>query len=552
MEFLRKAIILALLCVPSMAQTVVRIDPGQKYQTFEGWGTSMCWWANRLGGLPKATVDSLVRFVVDTNVGLGLSVFRYNIGGGENPAHTHMGTGKNLPGYKPTQTGPYNWKADQNQQNILKSILTQCPSAIIEGFSNSPPYWMTKSGCASGNTDGSNNLKDTCYAAFVDYLTAVTKFFRDSLKVTFRTLDPVNEPAGTWWSANGTQEGCHFDVDKQAQIIRLTKAGLIAKGLTGTVVSASDESDINQLLSDLNTWDTATLSCISQCNTHSYSGDQRTQLAARAAQLKCRLWQSETGPLGTPTGITGYLTLAQRLLLDLRDLKAVAWCEWQIFDNTASWTLFSIDWNSGVFSPNQQFYYRAVVFRFIRPGSVIISSSDNNSLAALDNARGRLTVVLVNAGSASANYSIDLSRVTLVNNNVRIFRTSPTENCLSLPNMIVQNNTLGLSLPAQSVTTCLFNTQVTVPTNPRAPSAKPVSGPRIAASVRNGRLVVERIPASARTIYVMDLHGKILQTRNCSHGSSVEIPMALFPAGLFVVYVNDNEKLSMVRIMVAK
>lgn len=536
----------------SHSQTIVRIDPGQKFQTFEGWGTSMCWWANRLGGFSKNTVDSIIHSVVDTNVGLGLSVFRYNIGGGDNPTHTHMGTGKNLPGYKPTETGPYNWKADSNQQKILTSICAQCPSAIIEGFSNSPPYWMTKSGCTAGNTDGSNNLKDTCYPAFADYLTEVTRYFRDSLKVTFRTLEPTNEPAGSWWSANGSQEGCHFDVSKQAQIIRLTKASLIAKGLTKTVVSASDESDIDQTLSDLNTWDTATLSCISQSNTHSYSGNNRTQLASRAAQLKYRIWQSETGPLGTPSGLDGYLTLAQRLLLDLRDLKANAWCEWQIFDNSAQWTLFNIDWNTGAFSPNQQFYYRAVVNRFIRPGSVIVSSDDNNTLAALDDARGRLTVVCVNAGSSASNYSIDVSRVSLANNIVRVFRTSPTENCLSLPNTTTQNNAVALSLPVQSITTCLFTTKAVVQTRPCAPAAKCLSTPCLAAFVRNGMLFVEGIHASASMIYVMDLHGRVLQSRNCPGGSSVALPVASFPGGLFLVAVKNGKEISNARIMAVK
>ncbi|MCF0216158.1 MAG: hypothetical protein HUK21_06760, partial [Fibrobacteraceae bacterium] len=32
------------------AQTTVVVDPGKKYQIFEGWGTSLCWWAELAGG----------------------------------------------------------------------------------------------------------------------------------------------------------------------------------------------------------------------------------------------------------------------------------------------------------------------------------------------------------------------------------------------------------------------------------------------------------------------------------------------------------------------
>ena len=95
---------------------------------------------------------------------------------------------------------------------------------ILEAFSNSPPYWMTKSGCASGSTDGSNNLKDDSYDAFADYLTEVVKHYRDSFGITFRTLEPLNEPNANWWKANGGQEGCHFSPANQQTIIKAVGA----------------------------------------------------------------------------------------------------------------------------------------------------------------------------------------------------------------------------------------------------------------------------------------------------------------------------------------
>ena len=37
--------------VPSQAfaQTKVVVHPGKRYQVFEGWGTSLCWWAVKAG-----------------------------------------------------------------------------------------------------------------------------------------------------------------------------------------------------------------------------------------------------------------------------------------------------------------------------------------------------------------------------------------------------------------------------------------------------------------------------------------------------------------------
>jgi O-glycosyl hydrolase len=71
---------------------------------------------------------------------------------------------------------------------------------ILEAFSNSPPYWMTASGCASGNGEA-NNLPTDRVTDFADYLSDVVLHFRDEWGITFRTLEPMNEPNATWWGA---------------------------------------------------------------------------------------------------------------------------------------------------------------------------------------------------------------------------------------------------------------------------------------------------------------------------------------------------------------
>ena len=134
--------------------TLVKINPAVRHQTFEGWGTSLGWWANHVGGWSADARDAVVEAVVDPATGLGYNLFRYNIGGGENPTHQHMGAFKEMPGFEPS-AGTWTWDADANQRAILQRIVERGGTGIfLEAFSNSPPYWMTTSGCASGNTDG--------------------------------------------------------------------------------------------------------------------------------------------------------------------------------------------------------------------------------------------------------------------------------------------------------------------------------------------------------------------------------------------------------------
>ncbi|GAE90776.1 alpha-L-arabinofuranosidase II precursor [Acetivibrio straminisolvens JCM 21531] len=72
------------------AATTVTIDPDATYQTIEGWGASLCWWGNQIGRWSADNRNKLIEKIVSPTDGLGYNIFRYNIGGGDNPGHNHM------------------------------------------------------------------------------------------------------------------------------------------------------------------------------------------------------------------------------------------------------------------------------------------------------------------------------------------------------------------------------------------------------------------------------------------------------------------------------
>src|SRR5205807_5978126 len=63
------------------ATATVRVDPAVRYQTVEGWGTSLAWWGHVVGGWPDATRNAIADLVFSSTSGLGLNVVRYNVGG---------------------------------------------------------------------------------------------------------------------------------------------------------------------------------------------------------------------------------------------------------------------------------------------------------------------------------------------------------------------------------------------------------------------------------------------------------------------------------------
>ena len=84
---------------------------------------------------------------------------------------------------------------------------------IAEAFSNSPPYFMTVSGCSSGHTDSNqDNLRSDSYKAFAKYMADVIEHWESKGVIDFQSTDPMNEPYTNYWGAySDKQEGCHFD-----------------------------------------------------------------------------------------------------------------------------------------------------------------------------------------------------------------------------------------------------------------------------------------------------------------------------------------------------
>ena len=434
---------------------LVKVNTGVHHQTFEGWGTSLCWWANHVGGWDADARNAVVDAVVDPVSGLGYNVFRYNIGGGENPAHDHMDQYRDMPSYQPTE-GTWNWNADANQRAVLARIAERGTGVIVEAFSNSPPYWMTKSGCAAGSSDGSNNLKDDAYDAFADYLTEVVKHFRDTWGISFRTLEPLNEPNASWWKENNNQEGCHFSPSNQQTLVKAVAESLAAKGLTATTLSASDENSIDDADTNLRTFDASSLATLSQMNVHSYAGSKRKEVRALATSKGKRLWQSESGPLNQTLDddTDAALFMAGRIILDLRDLQPEAWIDWQVGDPARSWASITLNDSQQKFTPLKRFYMHAGFSRYIRPGATFVDIDNSDMVAALSPDGHSLTIVVRNGdASGSRGFTFDLTTLPTVGATADAHRTSRDEDLAALPALAIEGYSFVATVPAESITT---------------------------------------------------------------------------------------------------
>ena len=464
-DFKVSGVALAAFCLaglfdPAQAQTKVVVDPGKKYQVFEGWGSSLCWWAVKAGAWSEANRSKLIGAIADPDTGLGYTIFRYNIGGGDQPGHNHLTKGDGaaaVPGYKTTEGGDFDWTADPYQRNIAFELAKRVKNPIFEAFSNSPPWWMTKSGCVSGGNNGADNLKEDYFDDFADYLSEVALHFKKEWGITFRTVEPFNEPSAGWWKANGDQEGCGFKNNQSKMIVELGKA-LEAKGLfPETSVSAADETNIGDALNQFNGYSSEALSYMFQVNTHSYSGgENRAKLFNAAFAKNKRVWQSETGPLHKSGDENIALWMAGVILSDLRDMKANAWVDWQLGDPAENWRTFALDHSKQTFSPNARFYMHAAFSRFIRPGSRIIDSDNGNTLAALRE-DGALVLVVRNSGTSDMKYEFDLRGFDKIGASAMVVRFELPGSLKAQSDIAVSGKVLSMTAPAQTITTMVID-----------------------------------------------------------------------------------------------
>ena len=444
------------------------VNPQVVRQHFDGWGVSLCWWAGQCGKWDDKKIDEILRWMVSPT-GLNYSHFRYNIGGGDDPENRncdlhHMGRGKGLraemEGFKDFSGDEYHWDRDAAQRKIMLRIKELRPDAVFEAFSNSCPWYMTYSGCCSGNTDGGkDNLRPEYYEEFAHYLVDVCKHYKDVYGIEFKTLEPFNESVTGFWYANGPQEGCHFDYQSQIKFLRVLSPILKASGLN-TVISAADETNVGLAVEGVKQYITAGADkLVGQWNTHTYSGNNvdRVRFSQLAHQSGKPLWMSEVGAGGS--GIGGNLSLAQKLIDDMRYIQPEAWIDWQYMEEANDqWCTIRGSFANQTYAKVKNYYVRQQCTRFIKRGYDIIASTSPQSLAAMNAARDTLVIVALNEGVATT-HTIDLSLFNKLpaRNRMRAFRTSATEDLASaLPSVKVTGNTLTLAVPAQSITTLII------------------------------------------------------------------------------------------------
>jgi galactan endo-1,6-beta-galactosidase len=401
---------LVLLAAPlASADVTTTINAKSNWGTWEGWGTSLAWWAKQFGNrddLADAffTLKS-TRVNSETLPGLGFNIVRYNAGASSSKAvgsermvvSPNIKRSRQIDGYwvnwdsEDPASASWDWSVDGNQRSALQKAISRGANRT-ELFSNSPMWWMCKNHNPSGAEDGSENIQSWNLEKHAIYMATVAKTFKDKWGISFETVDAFNEPTASWWKAGGTQEGCHFNVATQGTVVNHLATHLSSRGLS-TVITASDESYYDQALKTLQTIGSSALGKINRIHVHGYqyANGNRAGLRDAAAAAGKRVWNSEYGD-----GVGSGENMARYLLKDLRELRPTAWVYWQVLDG-GGWGLIDADNDANRLGNVEQKYFVLAQFaRHIRPGMRILDAGRDNVVAAYDAAASKLVIVAVN------------------------------------------------------------------------------------------------------------------------------------------------------------
>lgn len=512
------------------------ITPDPSYRAsepFQGWGTSLVWFAHATGGYPEDVREDLYQKVFGED-GLNLTVVRYNVGGGnatdvDSPAY--MRPGGDVPGWwSPGLLGPdgavrdaadayraafdpdddasYDLDADPGQRWWVERLAQDARVTHWEAFSNSPPWFMTESGYATGGLEPTTDqLRTDSVDDFAAYMVRAVEHLERTYGVRFSTIDPMNEPNTDYWATrfrpDGTleprrQEGAHLSPALQATLVESLAARLAAPGTsTDAVVSGPDETNPRLFVQDWEGWTPAAREAVGQLNVHTYGTEDRVQARDIAKAAGKRLWMSEVeGDFSIEGGfdlddMANGLGMATRIVDDLRELEPSAWVFWQPVEDLwhmeleadGNWGSVYVDLDcsadgtsarrvaAGHADPtcrvltNTKYDTVRNFTHYIEPGDSQVAVDDPSTTAFVHGDEDGATLVHVNQSQSDRAVTLDLSRfasfdgatvtpvVTTAPPPVRTDDAAPWSLVPGEPVRVGRDGTVTLAVPAKSVTT---------------------------------------------------------------------------------------------------
>ncbi len=470
------------------------VDFSHKQQTMDNFGANDAWSMQKIGAWSEPSRSRIADLLFSTNLGIGLSCWRFNLGAGIN--HISIENDWRTVETFETAAGKYDWNRQANERWFLRAAkargVRQFAATVY-----SPPGRLTRNGLSNLGSDrtSTTNLKPGAENEFAAYLADILRHFRDNPdpgeRIDFDYVFPVNEPQWDW---NARQEGNRASNDDLKRIYAALKQRLDESGLHTKILGpesgcipdmyAYDKTARQKWHADYGNYlacfcgDAPTARCLSGIVTyHSYWSDaipgqlvpHRERLGRTLAAFPgWKLWQSEYCIMewGRDLTMAAALRMAKVIHYDLTLANASAWQWWEAVAND--------DYKSGLIYTDYQkpgdgetiheskiLWVLGNFSRFIRPGMQRVEVHGNGPqsgagilASAYVNPDGsQLVIVLINPKSDAERVRIAFDHPDQSAVAVKPMTSYTTSAAGNLQPSRVENVFAGLRLPPYSVVT---------------------------------------------------------------------------------------------------
>jgi len=427
-----------LLMYPSRAQIkpaetlTVFIDAKYTAQKIYNIGASGCWFSEGIGkNWPVDKREKMAELLFSKQhgadgmpKGIGLSAWRFNIGGGT----AEQGDSSGIKDFRKrvesflAPDGTYDWNKQAGYQWFLRRAKEYGVENLI-AFSNSPPVQFTQNGRGFKTVkDYKANLKPEKYEAYADFLTEVIKHF-DNEGLHFDYISPVNEPQWDWSNKPGqaSQEGSPWSNAEIYKVITALDASLEKKKLNSRILTTEAgmltylyggksiaSNQVQQFYTDSSKYSFNKLKHVPRFIAgHSYftdNGDSsivavRRNVADTLAKYDVEYWQSEYSMLGDGfregtkakrSQMDCALFLAKIINQDLTIGNAAAWQLWNAWEpGSPEWDtryyLIALAPNAlytdGGFTVTKNLWAMGNYRLFVRPGMTRLKTTRDDGLS---------------------------------------------------------------------------------------------------------------------------------------------------------------------------
>lgn len=496
-----KQIVLTTLLACTMyasAQTekveLVSFDCKKQYQTMHSFGASDCWRTQYIGkNWPVEKRENIADllfcsdFHADGNPkGIGLSMWRFNIGSGSHEAGDKGGVSSD---WRRTEcfldlNGDWDWTKQAGQRWFLDAARKRKIPYTL-GFTITAPYFMTRNGMCRASDDAVNmNIMPDKYNDYAQFLA------RTCQQLSLDYISPVNEPQWDWTGAGqegtpATNEDCFRLIEALDGQLKGSKTQIVF-GEAGDIrylyrketnkqqrdnqieelfATKSPKSILNlahvaPIVSGHSYWSTYPMDTLISLR-EELSGAIRRHLPSNVSYWQteyCPMEQNADNPNGggqRDLGMNTALYIARVIHHDLTVANAASWQSWTAFTEwdykdgliyiddgqkisgaqRADDAMVNTCKSDGEFRTSKYMWALGNYSLFVRPGMIRIGHADGDDYSAeqayglmssayMDRKCEKVSVVLINYGESPRQVSLSVENAKIKKKSWNMYVTS--------------------------------------------------------------------------------------------------------------------------------